>query len=204
MKLRRASVLALAVCLAACESSTEPGDELSSSEAGALAAAILDLTLDAGVSESAPAPRATGPATAPVTFDYDVQVEGPCPLGGTMDVDLQVAGSFDSATQQGQLDLDVDAEHHGCKVKAEDTDQIFTLDGAPGIRAEFHLVSKPDQSYTLSGRYDGDVDWASDGRSGTCRFDLQFSGAVSATTGAGAAKLTGTACGVSIDYDVSG
>jgi hypothetical protein len=204
MKTRQIVLMATALGLAACESSTDPGDELSSTEASALAAAILDLTLDAGMAQTATAQLASGPAAAPRTFDTRTQVEGPCPLGGTMQADLHVAGAFDSATGQGQLDLDVTAQHRGCQVRAKETGQLFELDGKPSITAEFRLVSKPDQAFTLSGSYKGAVDWSSDGRSGTCSFDLTFSGNVSANTGNGTAKLEGEACGANITYDFAG
>ena len=204
MKILRISLVALTVGAAACgESATDLGDELSSEEAGALAAAILDLTLAASMSES-PSAQISGAAAVPTTFNESAQLEGPCPLGGTMKADLHVAGSFDPATNQGQLDLDVRAEHHGCQVEAKETGQRFTLQGAPAIEAEFRLVAKADRTYTLAGGYDGAVEWRSDGRSGTCRFDLDFSGNVDATTGRGTARLEGTACGVSVRHDVSG
>ena len=205
MKQRQILVLSMALGLAACgESSTEPGDELSAAEAGALASAILDLTLDAGIAESAPPARASGAAAAPVTFNYQTQADGPCPLGGTMHADLKVGGAFDSVTQLGQLQIDVKAQHRGCQVKAKESGQIFTLDGKPAIEAQLRLASKADGTYTLSGGYDGVVDWSSDGRSGTCHFDLDFSGTVNANTGAGTAKLQGTACGTSVSVDFAG
>src|SRR5688572_23955483 len=107
----------MSLSLAACESSTGVGDELSSAEASALAAAILDLSLDASISETAPTALSTGPAATPVTFSHDVEVEGPCQLGGTMAVDLHVSGTRDAATQQGQLDIDTDADHRGCNCR---------------------------------------------------------------------------------------
>ena len=204
MKNRQLVMLAAALAVAACDSSTDPGDALSSAEASALAAAILDLTLDAGIAETGGAAGAPGAAAAPVTFNYDAEGEGPCPLGGTMFADLHVSGSYDSATLLGQLDLTVEAKHHACHVKAEETGQLFTLDGAPSIKAQFRLTSKPDQTQALSGSYEGAVNWTSDGRSGTCSFDLDFSGSVNAATGAGTAKLQGTACGTSISYEFAG
>jgi hypothetical protein len=204
MKSRQIMLVAMALGLAACESSTEPGDALSSTEASALAAAILDLTLDAGMTQTGAAQLASGPAAAPTTFDHRTQVEGPCPLGGTMHADLHVAGSFDSATGQGQLDLDVTAQHRGCQVKAKETGQLFELDGKPNITTEFRLTSKPDQTLTLSGSYKGVVEWSSDHRSGTCTFDLTFSGNVNANTGNGTAKLQGSACGANISYEFAG
>jgi hypothetical protein len=204
MNTRRILLVTLALGLAACESSTDVGDELSSAEASGLAAAILDLTLDAGMMQTGMAQLASGPAAAPTTFDHRAQVEGPCPIGGTMHADLHVAGSFDPATGQGQLDLDVTAQHRGCQVKAKETGQLFELDGKPNIKAEFRLAAKPDQTFTLSGGYEGAVEWSSDGRSGTCSFDLTFSGSVNANSGNGTAKLQGTACGASITYDFAG
>jgi hypothetical protein len=204
MKSRQIVLVAMALGLAACESPTDSGDELSSAEASALAGAILDLTLDAGMTQTGTAQLASGPAAAPTTFDHRTQVEGPCPLGGTMHADLHVAGSFDSATGQGQLDLDVTAQHRGCQVKAKETGQLFELDGKPSITAEFRLTSKPDHTFTLSGSYKGAVEWSSDGRSGTCSFDLAFSGNVNANTGNGAAKLEGKACGANITYEFAG
>jgi hypothetical protein len=205
MKARQIALVAVALGLAACESSpTDAGDQLSSTEASALAAVILDLTLDAGITQTGTAQLASAPAATSQTFDQRTQVEGPCPLGGTMKADLHVAGTFDDATGVGQLDLDVTAQHRGCQVKAKETGQLFTLDGNPNITARFRLASKADQSLTLTGSYKGAVDWSSDGRSGTCSFDLTFSGNVNASTGNGTAKLDGKACGASIKYDFAG
>jgi hypothetical protein len=120
-----------------------------------------------------------------------------------MFADVSLSGSFDDATEEGQLDIDVDAEHHGCVVETKDTGQRFTLDGAPSIDADLHLVTKPNDTFQLSGGYEGAVEWESEGRSGTCHFDLDFSGTVDQETGAGTATLSGTACGVSIEYDAS-
>jgi hypothetical protein len=204
MRTRELVLVAMALGLAACESSTDVGDGLSSAEASALAGAILDLTLDAGMMQTGMAQLASGPAAAPTTFDQRAQVEGPCPLGGTMKADLHVAGSLDLATGQGQLDLDVTAAHRGCQVKSKETGQLFELDGKPSIEAEFRLTAKPDRTFSLSGGYEGAVEWSSDGRSGTCSFDLTFSGNVNASTGNGTAKLQGTACGTTITYDFAG
>ncbi len=200
-----AAVLTAALCLSACgDASTGPEGGLTKDEAGALASAILDLDVNAGLTGAGSAAvRAGAPAAAPSTFSYHTSGEGPCPLGGTMFADVGLSGTFDDATQQGKLDLTTSSKYHGCVVKTEETGQQFTLDGAPSIDAVLHLETKPNDTFQLSGSYQGAVAWQSEGRSGTCHFDLTFSGTVNQETGAGSAKLTGTACGVSISYDAA-
>jgi hypothetical protein len=207
--MRRTTILAAAVLLTACADSTEPEGGLTKDEAGSLAAAILNLSLDASLESGGDGPfaapgagPAAAPSAAPSSFSEHFSGEGPCALGGTMFADVTASGSFDDATQSGSLDFKVEAKHHGCQVKTEEG-RLFTIDGKPSIKAELHMVAKQGKALELSGSYDGDVDWQSDGKSGSCHFDLDFSGSVDMNTDKAAATMKGKACGATISHEFS-
>src|SRR5690348_10012062 len=101
MKTRHVTLLAAAVFLTACADSTEPEGGLTKDEAGSLAAAILDLTIQVSADqESGSGPfgaPAAAPAAAPSSFSNHFSGEGPCALGGTMFADVDISGSYDDA-----------------------------------------------------------------------------------------------------------
>lgn len=201
---RAAAMVALTLLAAACgdDDPAAPSEGgLTEAEATVLAEVLLGLTLEAGSSAS---DEATVPARAPAAvardFDLSFAFEAPCPLGGTLEVDLDLTGTADPDTGAGDLTMELVEVPRGCVVRHEDSGRRFELDGAPGITATVDVVADGEGAASFSGSYDGAVAWETDDRDGTCTFDLAFGGEGDELAGTASGTLEGTVCGVSVDH----
>lgn len=167
--------IAAALVLVGCsDSATDPQEStLSRSEAVQLAAVIgvtgsdlVDLQAAGGVGSRA----SSGPRLA--TLQQDLDISGPCPLGGEIDFDGSLEVEFDQPTNTGSIDAEFVVTHHGCEVQTEEG--RFTLDGRPNLvfGAEFAWAAGQ-QTAPLRLTSTGNVDWAREsGESGSCAVSL--------------------------------
>ena len=199
---RAAAPVAVALLLAACgDDAAGPDDTLTDAEAAALAEVVLGLTLDASLRSQPLSVPVPAPARAPVPIDLTFAFEPNCPLGGTMEVDLEVVGVVDPETEAGDLTMTLVEVPHACVVRHEDSGRHFTLDGAPAVTVTVDAVSDGSGTTTLEGAYEGALDWATDDdRGGTCAFDLVFAGTGNDVTDQGSGTLQGTVCGIDVDH----
>lgn len=125
-----------------------------------------------------------------------------CPLGGSVAADASILAVRDETTGAVEAELLVSHEHQGCVVQAPESGRQFTLDGAPAIVTDYLFATDASGTFSTDGSVSGAVDWATDGASGTCEFDVEVVG----TRGIGqpiAISISGTVCGESIDQSVS-
>jgi len=182
---------ALALTAVACGDAitgVDSGDVLTSEEVAAVIAAFGSSFESAGVSTTQ---GAAGPTQAPISLNQSFDVSAPCE-SGTFDVSGSVSGSIDDTTFDLDLTMNVQWQPNACVVT--DGTNTFTLNGAPRVELALEMTSSQ-EVVTVSGTETGGFSFTtSDGRTGTCAFDVTFSivsdGANQTST------VTGTVCGL--------
>lgn len=183
---------ALALTVAACgddPTGVNSGDELSSVEVAAVIAAFGSAFDSVG----AAAQQASGAAAAPaaVSFNESFDLSFPCE-SGDIEVSGSTSGNVDEETFDYDFTVDVSWDPNGCVVS--DDINTFTVDGAPSIVVALEMSSTQDV-LTISGTETGGFSYtSSDGRFGSCAFDVTFS-VVTGQTGIDS-TVTGTICGL--------
>lgn len=204
-------LLATAATLSACgddDPVMPPGDGLNDDEAAALASLLVEQSVDAGFSSLEA--RTTGPAEVgapagvPIEFETEFGFVAPCPLGGSVDVQVTASGTVDDQTRAADLSLGVAQVHEACTVADDESGLEFTLDGDPDLSVTFDLVTDGEAGYDVEGIFEGAVAWSiSDARSGRCELDLAFEAQGDADAGTGTASLLGRICGIQLSRSVS-
>ena len=140
-------------------------------------------------------PQASAP---PIDFDVSQSETVSCDGGGTVTVQVDVDGTIDSDTGEGNFSFDVTSDPNNCVV---DTDDLsFTINGDPNIRLtgdfEFGAQGTPVGTQTLE--YVGGFSWeSSDGRSGSCPVDVQINFSQTSVS------TSGQVCGRSYTANIS-
>ena len=194
--------LVASVGFAACrESSDLEMGELTEAEAQDLAGVVLLATFNSTGSVPQPAQVGSGLQAAPfeLTAEFETSVE--CPLGGLVAVTADITVSGDTETEAAVIDYSMTQVHDACVAMSENQRQ-FTLWGAPSLGMDFFVESSGQGVVEWSGAIQGAVDWATDGREGTCNLAIEFSG-LQQGDAAVSAELTGTVCGFTISQSVS-
>ena len=65
------------------------------------------------------------------------------------------------------------------------------------------MTVDPAGNFMVSGSYAGALAWQSDGRSGRCGIDLDFSASGNQSSDSGSVSMSGTICGQSISFSAS-
>ena len=197
----RGGALALLLATAACgDSATDVMGDLTEAEAAALAEVVAGTVVSTVEANGAAATAARGPALA--TINQQVSFEAPCELGGTVAID----GALDLVTNDEteeleSLEYSVTQAHDGCVTESQDG-TTFTLDGAPNVTANLVVLAEG-EAVSMDGSYSGAVDWATDGKSGTCTLSVEFSLDLNLGSDTGSAMMSGTVCGMSFSNSVN-
>ena len=140
---------------------------------------------------SVPTARAIAAQT---TQTLAVDLTQPCPGGGSAHIDGTATQNFTTA-QSGTITMYLHLTFNGCKATSPDG-QSFTFDGNPTLNMALDATFAPG-TMTMIGHDSGDFRWATNGKSGSCPFNVLVS-----ITGAGASstgRATGDVCGNPID-----
>jgi hypothetical protein len=186
-----------AFALAACGGDDDPtgvgntGDPLNEAEIQEVFTALFG-ALDA-IAFSPP----TAPAQAPVTFSQDFQAtNAPCETSGTINLIGGVDGTFDDMTGAFDFSFTLTMTPSSCTVPT--SSGSITMNGAPNLVFLLDYAGASEDTFTADGSYTGGVSYStSDGRSGTCQFDVDYSADVDFTTSTIQQSTSGTVCGVS-------
>ena len=131
------------------------------------------------------------PAPAAVSVNESFDLSFPCE-SGNIEVSGSTSGNVDEETFDFDFMVDVSWDPNGCVVG--DDINTFTVDGAPSIVVALEMSSTQDV-LTISGTETGGFSYtSSDGRTGSCAFDVIFS-VVTGQTGIDS-TVTGTICGL--------
>ena len=181
---------ALALTIVGCGdgiTGVDSGDVLTANEVAAVVAAFGSALESAGVSTGTQG--AAGPAQAPISLNQSFDVSVECE-SGTFDVSGSVAGSIDDETFDLDLSMNVRWQPNECVIGAGEN--TVTLDGAPRVELALEMTSSQ-EVVTLSGRETGGFGFTtSDGRIGSCAFDVTFS--IVSDGPAESNAVTGTVC----------
>jgi len=142
------------------------------------------------------APAAVGPAPATQSQNVSFDETAPCESGGSIVVNGSASATYDDVSGQ------VDATYHlrmtpnGCVVPTESGS--ITIEADPYLQLDMDF-SLSDTAIEISGSEDGGIAFTStDARSGSCLFDVDFSGNVDLENQSGNSAASGTVCGVSV------
>lgn len=169
----------------------DSGDRLSVDETQALLEVILGgafMLPDGSLSMGALSELNAG--SPPIQGSFDETA--PCDQGGTIRVAGQINGNIDDVTGNGNISMDANMVHSGCKGEASNG-VIFTISGNPNIGMDLD-ITMTDESFAYAGALNGSVRWStSTGKQGTCGIDVQFQ-MQGDLSGAFTGSSSGTAC----------
>lgn len=195
--------LGIAVATAACGDPVSSGDPLTEGEmtaiSGMLASSGVDGVeggLDSG--SASPVGLSLSTVTADPTvsadlieFSQSVSYTGTCAGGGSVTVQGNVSGAYDSDTESGSFSVDVDARLSACQALHEGV--TFTVDADVELEGTLEFESGllvGDNVFT----YQGHFEWTSDdGRAGSCKIDLTLT-----LSPEGATSVSGSVCGQTV------
>jgi hypothetical protein len=184
--------------LLGCADSEDPAapevSELSAAEAALLAGMLAGNAL--GSTDGPVAGGTAGPASVP--FDFGVNVTLPCPLGGEVTLQGEMAGDIDPEAETLVFTVTASQVHSSCAMDAQGV--TVSITGNPGLEFWSELSASGDppegtQAATLTGGFDWET---SDERSGTCAVDLSMT----RDFGLKAGNASGTFCGHTVEVSV--
>ena len=188
--------LVASIGLAACGDSTGPAvGELSAAESQSLGGAVLSAVFLTSASVPAPAPAPAGPAL--VTYASEIDDTFSCAGGGSVGVAASAQVDIDDTSGDTQIQWSMTQIHAGCVVTGEGG-QSFTLTGDPSMNVAF-TVSTTSLGTEWAGSVQGNVQWVTGQRTGSCLVDLEFGGSSTPSQGL-TAEMLGTVCGFTIDH----
>ena len=201
-KIVRLVALVACVGFAACGDSTDlVMDELSELEAQELASALMMATFtSAGALPQQPSAAPGGPQTAPAEYSFEFEGSVDCALGGSVGVVATLAVVGDTESEAGTVAYSMTQVHDACGVMSE-TEREFTLWGAPNMVLDFTVANNGQGVVEWGGYVEGAIEWVTEGRTGTCELDLEFSGREEGDA-AMAADLAGSVCGFQVVHEL--
>lgn len=193
-KLRTSLVLAVSMSvLAGCKDDpigVNSGDAMTEAEIQAFFYALSN-----AFSSFSNPPAAVGPARATGSYSESFDASAPCPTSGTMAASVSVHATVTDAPAAVDATYQARVTPHLCVVPTEGG--TITVDGSPYIQMSLDL-SFTETTIDFEGTESGGIAFtSSDGRTGSCLFDVSFSG--TATSTSGSSSVSGSVCGVSVN-----
>src|SRR5690606_6653494 len=152
-----------------------------------------------------PVPAAPeGPAAAPFTYDFDVDLTAPCEGGGQMQVEATLHVEGDDETEVGMVEYTMTEAPDDCVVTTFNGTE-YTLTGG-SFTLEIFAESDGQGNATFEGDLEGEVSFQSDDVSGTCPVDVGFELELNTQAQTLAAGASGTVCNrtFSEEFNLSG
>ena len=194
-KLRSTLVLAVMVSsLAACNDDplgVNSGDAMTPAEIQAVFSAISETFSTLGVAPAA----AGGPARAIISVSESFSESAPCEVDGSVAAEGSVSGTVDDETFLLDLNFRLRLTPNGCVVTTETN--TVTLDGAPYVQLDMDFQLTDTQIVAIGTQTGGIAFTTSDGRSGSCAFEVTFNVTADLEGQAGSSSVSGAVCGVS-------
>ena len=197
MNVRRAAALAFLLLPAtfACEDDIGFGDDrLTPEESRTLALITASLAI-----ESSPYGQLFqgSPYAAPAD-DVGVRFSSECPEGGEVETELGDVDGVLPGNEEFEIGLELILTPKRCRIRDPESDDVYTLDGAPNVTLDLKVRVSPDEGASADGTATGAINWELGDRRGTCGIDLVLEGAAG-EGGAVSVSVTGTVCGNPVD-----
>jgi len=119
----------------------------------------------------------------------------PCDQGGTIAASGSANGTLDDETFELDVNYQLRLTPTACVAPTETG--TVTLDGAPYIQLDMDFLLTETQIVVSGSETGGIAFTSSDGRSGSCAFDVGFNVTANLEGGTGSSSASGTVCGVS-------
>lgn len=187
------TVVALGGLTACSDSTAIEAGVLTAAESEELAGAVMVAVFS--TSGTVPQPAQAG--LAMVTWAAEIDDILPCMGGGTVDVAASAQVEFDQQSGDAQIQWSMTQIHDGCVVTGTNG-QTFTLTGAPSMNVAI-TVNSTTLGTEWGGSVQGDVDWVTDGRTGSCMVNMEFNGS-STPLQSVSAQIVGNVCGFAINH----
>ena len=197
MRSKKMLAVGLAIGVLACggdPTGTNSGDPLTTEEIQALFTEFGNAFAGVGVTASLTGTGGASLRAAATPFNVNVGVTTQCPLGGDLSLNGSFDGDINENTGEGNASIDIRWGLLDCVI-ANGTNTL-TVNGDPEIvfKADFQFTN---EVVSFNGTQKGGIRFtSSDGRMGTCAFDVAFSATISGT-GSSQTQVTGTVCGQS-------
>lgn len=133
--------------------------------------------------------------TSAAGWGMDFEAEVRCPGGGR----VGLAASLVVFDAEGRAEYGLRQIHDDCGGSSGAA--RVRVSGGPPLVADVTVLRADDGRVTWSGRVDGEVTWASEGRRGRCMLQIDFTGSGSGDSPT-SADLVGSLCGHSLDHAV--
>lgn len=180
---------------------TADGIPLSQREAQLLGVEFVRQAFENGLPEGSGDGAAAGEvARAPVFSKERADITVPCPLGGGLELQLELTVAMDDETGVGTLALEMVKRHRSCVLEQDGV--TFTVNGDPDLATALELYADGTGRLEIRGSLRGGVDVSADGRTGVCRVALDMEGE-QAAGGALSYRVTGRSCGHPVDERVT-
>jgi hypothetical protein len=167
------------------------GDSLTLAEMQAVLSAISSTFSSLGFAPAA----VGGPAMTTVSVSESFDVSAPCAEAGSIDMSGSVNGTVDDVTFTLEVDYQLRLTPNGCIVPTEGG--TVTLEGSPYIQLDMGFMLSETQIVVSGSETGGIAFTSSDGRSGSCLFDVTFSVSADLEGSGASSSASGTVCGVS-------
>jgi hypothetical protein len=196
----RSMALISAFGLAACGEDTVVPGELNEAEVQDLAGVIMQSAFTTSATVPAPAATVGGPQLVPYEFSSDVSTTAECPLGGEVAIVGELTVNGDTETESATIGYGVVHTHNACRAESEQGRE-FTLWGNPDMDLDFSVVIEGDV-IEWGGFIDGNIDWQTDGKEGTCSIAYEFNGRSQGDSSI-AGSVSGSVCGIQINQEIN-
>ncbi|TVP54531.1 MAG: hypothetical protein EA351_13105 [Gemmatimonadales bacterium] len=185
-----ALALLLSFGLMACgdDGPTQSGDTLTEAEAESMMGA---LTMAGGLGFFGMGFSADDASVMMETIPIDYTAD--CSGGGS----VSISGEMTITGQGESISMNQTLTHNSCTETAPSDGRSWTFNGNPSINTQLS-GSVSETSINFQGSQTGAMSWSSDGLSGSCQMNINYSVSGSATGGAVTVSISGSVCGQNI------
>lgn len=126
-----------------------------------------------------------------------INESGPCPNGGT----VSTTGNMNINETTGNFTAQLTNNYNNCKATSS-ANRVWTFNGDPSITQTMNFTSNQTTgAFSMTGTQTGGLSFSSDGASGHCSVNLNYTIAMTAN-GTETGSMTGTVCGKPVNQSI--
>jgi hypothetical protein len=135
-------------------------------------------------------------------FEFDLVLDTPCSVGGSVLIEAAVTGEGNPAVQPGSVHYIMIQTHADCVIPLSDgSGEDFILNASPYLTVEAHATNAAGV-LSLFGSIEGDIAWEGDAKGGVCEMKLDYSATGASMDEITEIPVTGTFCDLDLDVAV--